>query len=392
MYSSPDALGHRPPKWLKPAGVIGLGLAAAVAAGGVAVRTLHGRHLQQQTTAEAVPTVDLVSPSSAQHSGALVLPGDVEAYYNAVIHARVSGYLKSWSQDIGARVKAGQVLAEIDTPELDQQLEQAKADMATAVANENLARTTAERWTSLLARDAVSKQETDEKTGDYAAKAALTQAAKANVDRLNAFEAFKHIVAPFDGVVTARNTDIGALIAAGNPADPGLFTVSDVHRLRIYVRVPQNYSAQIKPGDEVDLTAPEYPNRTFQAKLITTSGAIAAQSGSVLVELQMDNADNSLKPGEYVQARFNLPAMGGVTTLPATALLFRQTGMNVGVVDADGRVRLRPVKVQRDQGAVVEVTGVDPSDKVINNPSDSLANGQQVRPSQAPAAAADPKG
>jgi RND family efflux transporter MFP subunit len=312
----------------------------------------------------------------------------VEADDNAVIHARVSGYLKHWYVDIGAPVREGQVLADIDTPELDQQLEQAKANMATAVANQGLAKTTAERWTNLLARDAVSKQETDEKTGDYAAKTALVQAARADVDRLNAMESFKRIVAPFDGVVTARNTDIGQLIAAGNPADPGLFTVAKVRRLRIYVHVPQAYSARIKAGEVADLTVPEYPGRVFQATVATTSGAIGAQSGAILVELQRDNADNALKPGEYTQATFAMPGDKGAILLPSSALLLRPDGMTVAVLDPQDRVMLKTVKLQRDMGATVEIAnGVAANDRVVNNPPDSLETGEQVRASLPVAAA-----
>jgi RND family efflux transporter MFP subunit len=364
-----------------------------VVALGLIGRTLAGRKLEQQTVADATPVVDVITPKSTHQADVLTLPGQVEADDNAVIHARVSGYLKHWYVDIGAQVKNGQLLADIDTPELDQQLEQAKANMATAVANQGLAKTTAERWTALLARDAVSKQETDEKAGDYAAKTAVVQAAKAEVDRLNALESFKRIVAPFDGVVTARNTDIGQLIAAGNPADPGLFTVAKVRRLRIYVHVPQAYSAQIKTGEAVALTVPEYPGRTFQATVATTSGSIGAQSGAVLVELQMDNADNALKPGEYTQAAFAMPATKGAIRLPASALMLRPAGMTVAILDAQDRVVLHPVKIARDMGATVEIAnGVGADDRVVNNPPDSLADGEQVRTAQPAVAAGKQEG
>ncbi|HUO21267.1 MAG TPA: efflux RND transporter periplasmic adaptor subunit [Caulobacteraceae bacterium] len=391
MHSSHEALRHRPQKGLKRAGIIALAIAVTIVAAGLISRGLASRQLAQQTVADATPVVDVISPKTTRQDDGLTLPGQVQADDNAVIHARVSGYLKHWYVDIGAQVKTGQLLADIDTPELDQQLEQAKANMATAAANQGLAKTTAERWTNLLARDAVSKQETDEKTGDYAAKTALVQAAKAEVDRLNALESFKRIVAPFDGVVTARNTDIGQLIAAGNPADPGLFTVAKVKRLRIYVHVPQAYSAQIKVGQTAELSVPEYPGRTFQAKVATTSGAIGVQSGAVLVELQMDNADNALKPGEYTQVAFALPPEKGVVRLPASALLLRPGGMTVAVLDPQGYVRLKTVKVQRDMGSTVEIaSGVDGSDRVINNPPDSLEDGEPVRLSQ-PASASTSK-
>ena len=310
----------------------------------------------------------------------------MEADDDAVIHARVSGYLKAWNVDIGAQVKQGQVLAEIDTPELDQQLAQAKAALATADANQKLAQITAARWANLLARDAVSHQEADEKAGDLEAKTAISQAARADVDRLQALEAFKRIVAPFDGVVTARNTDIGALIAAGQPNDPGLFTVADVRRFRIYVRVPQSYSAEIAPGAMATLTAPEYPGQTFQAKLTSTSDAVGVQSGALLVELQMDNADNRLKPGEYVQARFNLPAAPNVLRVPASTLMLRTSGMEIAIVGTDDKAHLRPITIQRDLGVTVEISsGLVPTDRVIDNPPDSLVDGEAVKIAREPA-------
>jgi multidrug efflux system membrane fusion protein len=277
-------------------------------------------------------------------------------------------------------VKAGQLLAIVDTPELDQQLAQAKADLATAVATQALARTTAARWNGLLAQDAVSRQETEEKNGDLAEKTALVGAAKANVDRLQALESFKRITAPFEGVVTARTTDIGQLIAAGTPTDPGLFTVSDVHWLRIYVSVPQAETARIRPGQTVTLTVPEYPGRSFQATVASTSGAIGTQSGALMVEAQIDNADGALKPGDYAQVTFDLPAQSGTLSLPASALMFRHSGMTAAVVGPGGKVELRQVTIARDLGASVDIsTGLSPGEAVIDNPPDSLVNGESVR-------------
>jgi RND family efflux transporter MFP subunit len=248
------------------------------------------------------------------------------------------------------------------------------------VADEKFAQTTAARWTHLLGRDAVSHQEADEKTAELDAKTTGVQAAKADVDRLMALESFKRIVAPFSGMVTARTTDIGALITAGNASDPGLFTVADVRRLRIYVHVPQSYSAMIVPGVTGHLAVPEYPGRTFDAKLVSTSGAVGAQSGSVLVELQMDNPQSALKPGEYAQVTFDLPPSAGVVQLPASALMFRQKGMAVAVVDPRGRATMKYIKIQRDLGTTVEIaSGLSPADRVINNPPDSLVDGQSVR-------------
>jgi RND family efflux transporter MFP subunit len=371
---------HRPQRWIKPTLLVGGAVAVLVVGVGLITRGVASAHLRTEAVEQSIPTVDVVMPASGHEAETLTLPGEVQATNSAVIHARVPGYLKRWNVDIGTPVKAGQELAEIDTPELDQQLEQAKAHLAAAVADEKFAQTTAARWTHLLGRDAVSHQEADEKTAELDAKTTGVQAAKADVDRLMALESFKRIVAPFSGMVTARTTDIGALITAGNASDPGLFTVADVRRLRIYVHVPQSYSAMIVPGVTGHLAVPEYPGRTFDAKLVSTSGAVGAQSGSVLVELQMDNPQSALKPGEYAQVTFDLPPSAGVVQLPASALMFRQKGMAVAVVDPRGRATMKYIKIQRDLGTTVEIaSGLSPADRVINNPPDSLVDGQSVR-------------
>ena len=393
MHDNPEAMHHRPQRWLRPAALVGAGVATLIVAVGAVTRVTASQDLKAWTREAAIPTVDVIEPTSDTGAQDLVLPGQVQANYDAVIHARVPGYLKKWYVDIGARVKSGQLLAEIDTPELDQQLAQAKADLATADANQKLAALTATRWTNLLKQDAVSHQEADEKSGDLQAKNALVQAAKANVDRLAALESFKRIVAPFDGVVTARNTDVGALIAAGAPNDPGLFTVADVHRLRIYVNVPQSDSAAIKAGQTATLTVPEYPGRTFQAKLSSTSGAVGAQSGAVLVELQMDNAGEVLKPGDYAQVQFAVAPSSGGMQLPSSAVMFRRKGMAVAVVQPDSHVAIRYVTVRQDLGQRVELAGgIGPDDRVIDNPPDSIAQGELVRVSGASSAAAGQEG
>jgi RND family efflux transporter MFP subunit len=373
-------LRHAPIRWLRPAGIAAACLAVVVVGAGLAARGLAGQQLAARTQADAVPTVSVVTPDSTLGASSLTLPGQVQAFNSAPIHARVSGYLKAWYDDIGANVRAGQLLAVIDTPDLDQQYAQARADLATAVANQRLAQTTAARWNGLLAQDAVSRQEAEEKNGDLAAKTALVNAAKANLDRLAALESFKQITAPFAGVVTARTADIGQLITVGNPSDPGLFTVADVHRLRIYIDVPQAYTAQIHPGETITLTAPEYPGRTFKATLVSTSDAIGAQSGALQAEAQIDNSDGALKPGEYVQASLDLPAAAGAMRVPAGALMFRSGGMTAAVVGPDGRVVLKPVTVARDLGNVVEIaTGLSSTDRVIANPPDSIEAGERVR-------------
>ncbi|HEX4182622.1 MAG TPA: efflux RND transporter periplasmic adaptor subunit [Caulobacteraceae bacterium] len=380
MPDRSEVLRHKPQKWLKPAGLVGVAIGVAVIGVGLFTRVSANQDLSVATREQAIPTVSIIAPMGAGAAPTLALPGDVQAYYNAQIHARVNGYLKTWLTDIGAKVKAGQLLAVIDTPELDQQLEQAKADLATAIANQKLARTTSTRWTSLLADDAVSKQEAEEKSSDLEVKSSLVQAAQANVQRLQAMEGFKRIVAPFDGVVTSRTTDIGALIAAGAPTDPGLFNVADVSRLRIYVKAPQSYSADMRIGSTATLTVPEYPGRTFTATMVSTSGAVSDQSGTMTIELQADNPGDLLKPGDYAQVTFNLPAAQGLVRLPSSALMFRHRGMAVATLSPYDKVKLKFITISRDLGPTVEVaSGLSPSDRVIDNPPDSLVDGEVVR-------------
>lgn len=380
-HDVPEVLHHRPLRWLKPVGLGGVALAAVVVVAGVVTRGVASENLKTVAAEAAIPTVSLVHPAVDAGGEQLTLPADIEADDVAVLHAQVSGYVKAWYVDIGARVKKGQVLAEIETPELDQQLAQARAALATATADQQFAKVSAARWTRLLAKDAVSKQEADEKTSDLAAKTAAVDAARANVERLAAQVAFRRIVSPFDGVVTTRNAHVGMLVTANAPGDQGLFTVADDHRLRIYVHVPQNYSAAIRPGMTAELALPQFPGRTFTAALTSTSNAVGAQSGAVTVELQADNPDHVLQPGDYAQAIFHADSVSpSAVRIPASALMFRQTGMAVGVVDASGRAHIRPISVRRDLGASVEIaTGLGPHDPVINNPPDSLAEGQQVR-------------
>ena len=365
---------------LKIAATVAAGAAVLIVGAGGFSRVLANQDLKTWSEAQAIPTVTLASLRGGDGDAGLLLPGDVQAFTNAPIHARVNGYLKRWYVDIGAQVKAGQLLAEIDTPDLDQQLAQARADLATAKANQQLAVTTAKRWQGLLADDAVSHQEAEEKNGDLAAKTALASSAEANVKRLEALSSFKRITAPFAGVVTARNTDIGQLIAEGSPTSPPLFTVADDTRLRVYVRVPQSYTAQIQPGMTATLTVPEYPGRTFTATLKNTSGAIGAGTGAQLTELWIGNADHGLKPGEYAQVKFDLPAAAGSLKVPASAIISSHDGMSVAVVGPNNRVQIRRLTVTRDLGSSVEVAGgVTPADRVVDNPADTLQAGDLVR-------------
>ena len=377
--NSPEVLRYKPPANLKLVGLIVLVVAAAIVVVGLVGRVRADQGVKQWTKDQALPTVTLVAAKADTAPSTLTLPAQLQAYQNAGIHSRVSGYLKDWKVDIGAPVKKGQLLAEIDTPDLDQQLGGAKADLNTARANQALSQTTAARWKNLLAKDAVSQQEYDEKAGDLLAKTSVVKAAEANVARLEATEAFKRIVAPFDGVVTTRSTDIGALISAGNPAEQPLFTVSQVNRLRVYVQVPQSYVAQIHKGMAVQLTAPERPDEKFTATVTADAQSISTQTGTLLVQMLLDNGAGKLKAGGYVQSSLTLPSSTSVARIPASALINDEHGVHVAMVGADGRVLMRPVKVARDMGQTIDIAaGVSVHDKVIDSPPDDLSAGDQV--------------
>jgi RND family efflux transporter MFP subunit len=378
--NSPDVLRYKPPGSLKLVGLIALGVAAVVVVLGLISRVRADQDVRQWTREQQVPTVSLVTAKADATPGVLTLPAQLQAFENAGIHSRVAGYLKAWKVDIGAPVKRGQVLAEIDTPDLDQQLAQARADLATARANQSLSGTTAARWKNLLAKDAVSQQEYDEKAGDLAAKTSVVKAQEANVSRLMATSAFKRIVAPFDGVVTTRNTDIGQLVSSGNPAEQPLFTVSQVDRLRVYVQVPQSYVAQIHKGMTAKLVAPERPTESFTAVIVADAQAISAQTGSLLVQMQLDNRDRKLKAGGYVQASLTLPSSKTVARIPSTALINDEHGVHVALVGPDGKVVMRPVTVARDLGQTIDIaSGLQPNDKVIDSPPDDLSAGDAVK-------------
>ncbi|HEX7857210.1 MAG TPA: efflux RND transporter periplasmic adaptor subunit [Sphingobium sp.] len=363
---------------------IGIG-AAAVALVIVAVGTvtrIHATNELRGTAADAaVATVATVSPKVDGAGGALVLPGTIQAYNSAAIYARTNGYVRRWLADIGDRVGAGQSLAILDVPDVDQQLAQAKADYQVALANQRLASTTSTRWGTMLARDAVSRQEADEKAGDLAAKIATSNAALANVRKLEAQQNFSRLSAPFSGVVTSRSAQIGQLVVSGNASAQPLFTVSDVSRMRIYVRVPQGSSSQVKPGISATLSLPEYPGRSFAATLTRSAQAVDAQSGAVLVQLQAANPDGALKPGAYAQVRFDVGAgQGNSLTLPGSAILYGNDGPTVALVDPHGRVTIRPVAIARDEGATVIVSGgLKTSDQIIDTPPDAIRNGDHVK-------------
>jgi len=354
--------------------------AVVVVVYGAATRIVDAQRLRDRTADAAVPTVTIVAPGPAAAGAPLELPGRVEAFAQAPIYARVSGYLKAWYADIGTKVRAGQLLAEIETPDLDQQLLQAQAELANARANAALAETTAKRWQSLLASDSVSQQEVEEKTADLAARQAEVRALQANVDRYQTLKQFARIVAPFDGVVTRRETDVGALINVGSAQGPELFVVADLGKLRVYVNVPQNYASQVHPGTQATLTVPERPGRQYAAAVQSTSNAIDPASGSMLVQLTVANASSELLPGGFARVRFDIPSAAGALSIPASALIFDKDGLQVATLGTGDKVVLKPVTLSRDVGATVELSaGITPTDKVIENPPDGVANGDAVR-------------
>jgi RND family efflux transporter MFP subunit len=309
----------------------------------------------------------------------IALPGNAQAFNDTPIYARTSGYLEHWYVDIGAHVRQGQLLALIQTPELDQQLEEARANLKTAQANLEIAQITATRWQNLLKTNSVSQQETDQAVSDLSAKRALVDSNKANVDRLEQLQAFERVTAPFDGVITARNTDIGALIQAGDNSTPKeLFHLASIRKLRVYIPVPEIYAAYVKNGESVKVTLDAFPNKEFAGTVVRNSDAIDLNSRTLNVEVDVDNPADQLFPGAYAFVHLKVPASTGSVTLPSNALLFRSEGLRVGVV-RDSHVVLTPITIGQDYGSAVEVlSGLTPNDVVIVNPSDSLANGAAV--------------
>ena len=359
-----------------------IALVAAIGLGiwGEVSRVVARSSLGKETAESAIPTVVTVTPERSSLGEELVLPGAVQAFVEAPIYARTSGYLKVWNTDIGTPVTKGQLLAEIDAPEVDQQLTQARADLATAHANEILSNSTNVRWQGLLATESVSKQDADEKSGDAAAKRAAAESAAANVARLRELESFKRVVAPFTGVITARNTDIGALINAGQSAGSELFRIADTRKLRIYVRVPETFAAVTKPGLEADLRFAEQPHKSFAAKTVRTSNALDPLLRTLQVELELDNAKSEIFPGAYAEVHFKLPAGAESLRLPANTVLFRAAGLQVATLDSQQRVKLKSIIQGRDFGKTIEVlSGLAPNDTVVLNPPDSIAEGAQVR-------------
>lgn len=364
---------------LRRGGIIAAICAIAIVAWGLTARANSSKNLQQWTREQAVTSVAIITPAKNAASRTLELPGRFEAIASAPIYARVPGYLKSWQADIGTQVKAGQVLGEIETPDLDQQLLQARADMESAKANLNLSESTLKRMQSLLDSKVISRQEFDNRAGDFAAKQGQYQSAKANLERLQVTKSFARITAPFNGIVTERNTDIGALINVGSSAGPALFTISDASKLRLYVNVPQSYSASIKMGDAAQITVPERQGKTYQATIAAASGTVAAGTSTTRVQLALDNKAGELLPGSYAQVNFALNGASEALSIPASALIFNAAGLYVATVGADNKVALKTVSIARDLGKELEINGLQAEDKVIDNPPDGIGNGETVQ-------------
>jgi len=354
---------------------------------GILPRIQAGKNLRRETQEMAVATVTVVHPKQSTTAPEVVLPANVQAFIDAPIYARTNGYLKQWYVDIGARVKAGQLLAEIDTPEVNQQLRQARADLNTAEANLNLSRITTERYNELLKTDSVSKQDADNAAGDYAAKQAIVHSAEANVRRLEELQSFQKIYAPFTGVITARNTDIGALIDSGASGGQRteLFHIAQPDKLRVYVNVPQAYSQAAKPGLTADLTLAEFPGRRFQGGLVRTASAIDTNTRTLLVEIDVDNPTGTLLSGAYAEVHLKLPGAASSLIIPVNALLFRSEGLRVATVPDGRHAELKPVTLGHDFGNEVEVVaGLNGDETLILNPPDSIVSGQTVRIVQTP--------
>jgi RND family efflux transporter MFP subunit len=362
-----------------------LGVIAAVViglaiCGGIHTRLQAEAQLNQVAKASAISFVDVIYPKTGSNAEEIQLPGNTQAFNDTPIYARTSGYVKQWYVDIGAHVKQGQLLAVIETPELDHQLAQARADLKNAQANLQISEITAKRWQNLLKTNAVSQQETDQAVSDLSSKQALVDSNKANVDRLEQLQAYERITAPFSGIITARNTDIGALIQAGdNTAPKELFHLAAIQKLRVYIPVPEVYAGSIRAGETVNLTLDAFPNDEFKGTLVRNADAIDATSRTLNVEVDVDNPSGKLFPGAYAFVHLNVPSSAGAVTIPSNALLFRSEGLRAGVV-RNGQIKLVPITIGQDYGSSVEVlSGLSPKDAVVVNPSDSLADNTPVQ-------------
>ncbi len=374
------------------AAISALAIGAVVVIMGITTRKMADAKLQEWTESQAVPVVAVAPPDTRAKATTLELPGRLEAYTQAQMYARVSGYVKSWEADIGTPVKAGQLLAEIDAPDLDQQIMQAEANLASAKANSMLADTTLTRGQSLIKTYAISQQDLDQRTSDASNKQGLVRAAQANLDRLRVLEQYKRIVAPFDGLVTARTTDVGALINAGAGGGPPMFVVSETSKLRVYVNVPQTYVPNIPVGTKARIAVPEYPGRTFPATVEASAQAVDVASGTTRMQLVVDNSRNELMTGDFTNVSFDLPHPEIAINVPASALIFNQRGLQVATVDSNGRIVLKQVAISRDLGNEVELaSGISADDRVVTNPPDGIITGDKVRIAGSPGVPGEPE-
>jgi RND family efflux transporter MFP subunit len=361
--------------------IVALLIVAAIVMAEIIPQSKTRAALKKETNDLAVPTVSVIHPKFGATQSEIVLPGNIQAFTDSPIYARTNGYLKKWYVDIGARVTSGQLLADIETPEVDQQLDQARADLNTAQANYRLSEITASRYEGLLKTDSVSKQDVDNANGDFEAKRAMVASAQSNVKRLEELQSFEKIYAPFEGVITARNTDVGHLInsGAGGPATE-LFHIAAIRNLRVYINLPQQYSQVAKPGILADLTLQEFPGRRFQGKLVRTADAIDVATRTLLVEVDVDNSRGELLPGSYAEVHLKVPSGAPTLILPVSALIFRSESLQVGTVQNGNRAALANITLGRDLGSEVEVvSGLTSNDFVITNPPDSLVDGEIVR-------------
>jgi RND family efflux transporter MFP subunit len=362
-------------------GAIGIALiAAVVVAIGITSRQTANANLKVWTEDQAIPVVAVAIPGTTGATATISLPGRMEAYSQAQIYARVSGYIKDLRADIGAPVKAGQVLAEIDAPDLDQQIMQAEADLANVQANASLAKLTLDRGQTLIEKGAISKMVLDQQAADFASKQAMVKSSQANLDRLRVLEKYKLIVAPFDGIVSTRSTDIGALINAGSGGGPALFMISDTSRLRVYVNVPQSYVPSINMGTQAKVFLPEFPGRSFPATVEASSRAVDVASGTTRMQLVVNNPNGELMTGAFATVSIELARPEVAINIPASALIFDQDGLRVATVDANDRVVIKPITIARDLGEEIEVaSGLTSTDRIVLSPPDGIAAGDLVR-------------
>ena len=361
-------------------GAIALVGALTLVVSGIRAREDTSAKLKEWTDDQAIPAVAVIYPDAGALTATINLPGRLEAYYRAPIFARVNGYLKSWNKDIGARVKAGEAIAEIDAPDLDQQLLQARADLTNQQASAKLSEVTLARRKTLIASNFVSMQEIDERTADLANKNAAVNSSQANVERLEALAGYKKITAPFDGIVTARNTDVGALINAGGGSSPPMFVISDIRKLRVYVNVPQTYVPSVKIGAKATISVPEYPTRTFEATVEASAQSVDVTSGTTQMQLGLDNSAGELMPGGFANVRLVLERDSVPLHIPSSALIFDQKGLRVATVTSDSKIQFKPVKIARDLGREIELAGgIALDDRVISTPPDGILDGDPVR-------------